>query len=360
MIFVAGVLAVTAATFSWSAERVWQSAAEVYRAACAACHGADGTGMPEQVVGFDVELPDFTDCSFATREPDGDWLAVVHEGGPARGFSEIMPAFGDALGDEEIQMAVDHLRSFCEEDGWPRGDLNLPRPMFTEKAFVEDEAVITLGSTTEKPVEMVAELVFEKRFGSKSQLEVIVPFGVAQLEDHWVGGLGDIALGVKHAWLASTRSGSILSGIGEIILPTGLRRGGIGGGKVVIEPSLAYGQILGPAGFLHLQAGMEIPAEPGATLEAFWRAVYGYTFSQGRFGRSWSPMVEVLGKSDLEQGATVHWDIVPQLQVALNTRQHVLLNVAALVPLEPGKGRPVGVFVYLLWDWFDGGLGEGW
>jgi hypothetical protein len=71
-------------------------------------------------------------------------------------------------------------------------------------------------------------------------------------------------------------------------------------------------------------------------------------------------MVEVLGKSDLEEDATVHWDIAPQLQISLSTRQHMLLNLATRIPLEPGNDRPVEVFVYLLWDWFDGGFLEGW
>jgi hypothetical protein len=71
-------------------------------------------------------------------------------------------------------------------------------------------------------------------------------------------------------------------------------------------------------------------------------------------------MVEVLGTSELEKGATPHFDVVPQLQVSLNTRQHVLLNLATRIPLEGGDERPVEVWVYLLWDWFDGGFFEGW
>ena len=42
----------------------------VYRAACAACHGRDGRGLLQLSVGFDLPLPDFTDCSFNSREPD--------------------------------------------------------------------------------------------------------------------------------------------------------------------------------------------------------------------------------------------------------------------------------------------------
>ena len=51
------------------AETTLDSGESVYRAACAACHGPDGRGAPQLTVGFDVPLPDFTDCSFNSREP---------------------------------------------------------------------------------------------------------------------------------------------------------------------------------------------------------------------------------------------------------------------------------------------------
>ncbi len=106
---------------------VARTGAELYQAACAACHGVRGTGSEQSRVGFDLPLPDFTDCNFATREANADWLAVAHDGGPARAFSKIMPAFGDALGDDELERVLDHIRSFCSDADWPRGELNLPR-----------------------------------------------------------------------------------------------------------------------------------------------------------------------------------------------------------------------------------------
>src|SRR6056297_1333014 len=68
----------------------------IYQAACASCHGADGTGAPQERLGFDTPPPDFTNCSFATREPTADWVGVAHEGGSIRAFSRFMPAFGKA------------------------------------------------------------------------------------------------------------------------------------------------------------------------------------------------------------------------------------------------------------------------
>lgn len=116
---------------------------ELYTAACAACHGDDGRGRTQAEVGFAAPLPDFTDCSFASREPDADWFAVIHEGGPVRAFDRMMPAFGDTLGKSEIDAILRHARTFCVNASWPRGEFNLPRPLFTEKAYPEDETVVT-------------------------------------------------------------------------------------------------------------------------------------------------------------------------------------------------------------------------
>jgi hypothetical protein len=53
-------------------------------------------------------------------------------------------------------------------------------------------------------------------------------------------------------------------------------------------------------------------------------------------------------------------DIVPQLQVALNKRQHVRLSVGVRTPVNNTVGRDTQLVFYVLWDWFDGGLREGW
>ena len=90
-----------------------------------------------------MEPPDFTDCSLTTPEADLDWYSVIHQGGPARGFDRMMPAFGDELSEDEIARVIAHIRGFCKERGWPHGDLNMPRALVTEKAYPENEAVLT-------------------------------------------------------------------------------------------------------------------------------------------------------------------------------------------------------------------------
>ena len=117
---------------------------EIFEAACVACHGHDGKGMPQTTLGFEppATFPDFTDCNATTREADADWTAIIHNGGPMRGFSQIMPSFREALTSDQIEKVIQHLRGFCPERDWPPGELNLPRPLVTEKAFPEDEWVL--------------------------------------------------------------------------------------------------------------------------------------------------------------------------------------------------------------------------
>ena len=353
--FGAFLLALAVAAPGWGQAR---TGAQVYEAACAACHGHDGRGGPSLDSGYPLVPPAFTDCRFASREPDSDWLAVSHDGGPARGFDRLMPALGDAYTVEELMLALGHVRTMCTDPAWPRGELNLPRALVTEKAFPEDEAVLTViaseGAVSNK-------FVYEKRFGSRTQVELIVPLAFSERSPgDWTGGVGDLAFAVKRTLSHSLRTGHIVSASLEVITPTGSTERGIGGGTAAFEPFLAYGQILPADTFIQVQAGGEIPVNRDHDDEAFVRTVAGKGFTQGRFGRSWSPMIELLAARALAGGAVIHWDVVPQMQVTLNTRQHVMANAGVRIPVNDRAGRSTQFMVYLLWDWFDGGFFAGW
>ena len=339
-----------------------RSGAELYRAACAACHGVDGTGAPRTVVGFETPIPDFTDCAFASVEPVADWFAITHDGGPVRGFDRRMPAFGEALNEDEILRAIDHIHGFCEDPGWPRGELNLPRALVTEKAFPENETVLTTTVGTGDSGSITNEVVYEKRFGVRNQYEVVIPFALEEsTAESWSRGLGDIALAVKRAMFHSLEAGRIVSVGGELVLPTGKETLGLGKGVTIVEPFVTFGQMLPRNGFLHAHAGVELPTDRDkATPEVFWRVAIGTTIEQGRFGRAWSPMVELLAARELETGHSAEWDVVPQMQVTLNRRQHLMINGGVRIPVTGRDVRPAQVITYFLWDWFDGGLGDGW
>jgi hypothetical protein len=334
----------------------------LYRSACSACHGPDGRGAAPSAVGFHTPLPDFTDCSFATREPDEDWLAVSHDGGPVRAFDPMMPAFGEALVETELRQVLAYVRGFCRSRDWPRGELNLPRALVTEKAYPEDEVVLTTMVAAEGPGAVGNQLLYERRLGARHQVEVAVPFDAHEgAAGRWTSGLGDVALAVKRVLFHRLDTGRIFSIVGEVVLPTGSREQGFGKGTTVFEPFVAFGQILPHDAFLQAQVGFELPTDTArAGREAFWRAVFGRSLTEGRFGRTWSPMIEVLGAREMAAGATAHWDLLPQVQVTLSTRQHVMANAGVRVPVSDRGHRRIQVVAYLLWDWFDGGLFEGW
>jgi mono/diheme cytochrome c family protein len=339
---------------------------KIYLDACAACHGADGKGVSQSVVGFTQPIRDFTDCRSTAREPESDWAAVVAHGGPARGFSDLMPAFSGVLSPEEIRAVASYLRTFCPDRTWPQGELNLPRAHFTEKAFPEDEAVLTSDVDAKGPGLIVNKVIYEQRFGSRSQFEMAVPFGWGRVEDgsgglDWASSLGDASVGFKRVLAHSNTGGSIFSATAEIIIPTGDEARGFGKGTFIFEPFVSFGQLFAADFFLQAQAGVEVPFQSSkAENEGYFRLALGKSFDTGKLGRSWTPMVELLAVRELSAGGKIDLDIVPEFQVTLNKRKNIMANVGVRIPVNNRAGRVPQVVFYLIWDWFDGTLFEGW
>ena len=71
-------------------------------------------------------------------------------------------------------------------------------------------------------------------------------------------------------------------------------------------------------------------------------------------------MVELVAARELAASEKTHWDLVPQLQVSLSRRQHVLFSAGVRFPLNDARVRTTQIMLYVLWDWFDGGLFSGW
>jgi mono/diheme cytochrome c family protein len=341
--------------------RSQMSGEALYDAACVACHGSDGRGQPKSVIGFDTPLPDFTDCSFTTPEADVDWSAVVHLGGRARALDHRMPSFADALSDDEIMRVIAHVRRFCTEPRWPRGELNFPRAFFTEKAFPENEAVLTTTMSRRPAGAIEHEFLYEHRIGRRAQYEINVPVAMRRGQSGWHRGLGDVNAAFKYSFADSLARGAIFSAGGEVTLPTGKETEGLGGGTAIFEAFAMSAHALPHEGFVQVHAGFAAPAHADlAGRELYWRTAIGKTFFRHRWGRQWSPMAEVLLARPLGAEEGVEWDVVPQVQVSLSGLQHVLLNVGWRIPVNERDSRSQAAMVYLLWDWFDGGLFSNW
>jgi mono/diheme cytochrome c family protein len=348
--------------YSWKADA--RRGEKVYRAACVSCHGADGSGAPQTLSAFTRPgtFPDFTRCDQTTAEVDSAYRDVIVHGGPARGFSQIMPAFGGALKPEEISDVIAYLREFCRQKGWPRGELNLPRALVTEKAYPEDEVVLSTAVNVTGTPGNESHIIHEQRFGKKNQIEVDVPINFEDQNHVWYGGAGDVTLGVKRAMFSNLKTGSILSLQGGLLLPTGNRSRGFGSGTTTFETFVALDQVFRSNTFVQLQGGADLPFHTDVAAQSvFFNSALGQSFAANHgMGRLWSPMCEFVAGRDLVDGAKTDWDLVPQMQVTISRRQHVRGDLGVRIPVTNTAGRSKQVVFYLLWDWQDGKVTEGW
>jgi len=92
--------------------------ARQYRAKCARCHGADGSGSGEEAAEQAVPPADFTDAKFMASRTDGQFFYQILMGGGERC---AMPAFGpgsaQAWSEEKIWHMVAFVRRFVHDQG---------------------------------------------------------------------------------------------------------------------------------------------------------------------------------------------------------------------------------------------------
>jgi mono/diheme cytochrome c family protein len=341
-----------------------ESGEQIYKAACVACHGPNGQGTPKSIAGFEPPrtFPDFTRCDQTTPEADLAWKTVITRGGPNRGFSQIMPSFGEALTSKQIDQVVGYLRGFCRNRHWPRGELNLPRAIVTEKAFPEDEVVVSTAVNATGAPGVGSHIIHEQRFGMNNQIEVDVPITFEDQNHTWYGGVGDTTFGVKRVMFSSLPAGSIFSLQGSVIVPTGNKERGFGTGTTTFETFASFDQLFRSNTFIQTQFGADLPRHTQISPQSiFFNTAVGQSLAADHgMGRLWSPMVEFLADRDLVDNAKMNWDLLPQMQVTISKRQHIRADLGVRIPVNNTTGRPVQLMFYVLWDWQDGRLNEGW
>lgn len=313
---------------------------------CARCHARDGSGKMQEPT-ITVEPLDFTDCKVASAEPDADWELAISHGGPAVGLSSQMPAFGDTLSSGQVREFVEHLRGFCEEPGWPHGNMNFPRPIFTEKAFPENEFLLLPvvshrrdEETAQNDVELVA--LYERRVGKRGMWEAALP--MARASGRGNGGIGDIELAYKHVLGADVARTRILSAGVEVALPTGSESRGLGNGTTVFEPYLAAGTIARDF-YLQAQAKVELPADRAKASRAFV-----YRFYAGR-DTSASPDTWTLGVEF--EGEDSELALTPQVRKGLTRTGALGAALGVRVPLNERREQGTRVVGYVLWEYLE-------
>ncbi|HXM97747.1 MAG TPA: c-type cytochrome [Candidatus Dormibacteraeota bacterium] len=339
---------------------------KIYNGGCITCHGSEGKGAPMASTVFKRPdtFPEFTDCAATTPEPNSAWKAVIIHGGPSRGFSQIMPAFGDLLTDAEINDVIAYMRSLCKNvHHFPLGELNLPKALVTEKAFPENEVLITTAASASGAPSWTTDIIDERTIiDARTQLETDVPVNYADQAHNWTAGFGDITLALKREMFSSLRTGSILSLQGGFLLPTGDSKRGFGAGTAQFEPFAAFDQLFKENTFVQTQLGADLPFDTKvAPRSMYWRVAVGQALAQDHMlGRLFSPMVEFLAVRDFAPGAATNWDILPEMQITISRRQHIRVAFGVREPISNTAGRTPHVQFYLLWDRADGKFWQGW
>ncbi len=336
---------------------------EMWDAWCARCHSQDGSGKVAEPT-ITVEPMDFTDCKVTSPEPNADWELAIASGGPAVGLSSEMPAFGDTLTPEQVRGFVTHMRGFCKDAGWPSGNVNFPRPIFTEKAFPENEVVILPMVTHRRPrvfilgtggpripadapltdFDLVA--VYERRFGKRGMWEVAMPIashdtlGFARRQ-----GIGDIELAAKYVLYAGqTGTPRIVSAGFEAALPTGSEVRGLGRGTTVLEPYLAFGTMVGNL-YLQAQAKAELPVDTAKADRAFVYNLYAGRDTSGA-PNTWTLGVELNGEDE-------ELALTPQVRKGLTKTGALGAAVGVRIPITERRQQGTRFVSYLLWEYLE-------
>ena len=330
----------------------------VYSANCISCHGSTGQPDPESVLvkALGVVPANFSDKLFNSREPVSAWKTVVTHGGPALGFSEMMPAFGGVLSESDIDAVLAYIKTgFGGADDYPDGDLNLYLPLRTKKAFPEDEWVWKQrysgldGDDSWKSI-----LEYEFRIGKRAQ-------GVLEITHESSGSnseFGHFEPGFKYVLKHDRRAGFILTGAAQFGVPLN------SDAHWEFLPYLAVGKIINDDFTFQGSGRLKLDLEDSDKNSAEFAGVVHWTHTT--WPRNVFPGLEIVAEVPFQRGTgaarkdAVQVSILPQARIGLNKRGNIALNVGVELPVNDTNRYDWRGYIYFIWDFADGGLLEGW
>lgn len=348
------VAATTPSTDQVGGPETWDTPT-LYQRACAACHGADGSGIsPDHPNYSSFKRPpaDFTDPLFNSREPAADWFLVIKYGGAKIGLSQQMPAYGQALSDERIDQLVSYLKGLADAARFPPGDLNFLRPIATIKAFPEDEGLILNRYTKGKddvPDSLRTTIYYARRFGARYQGEVklshLDPQGSsAQLEE--------LELGFKWAVHDNLEKQSLYTLGVEVAFPL---EDDEASDEIIPYFSLAKG-ISDKVTFQGMLK-TNLPVDDAGDGEATLTGIFHYMPSV--WPRSAAPALELTVTEPFPSEDDTEATVIPQLYIGLSKLGHVALSLGVEVPVTD-LDYDYRIRTFLLWDIADGPFWVGW
>lgn len=310
------------------------SGAALFQAWCKSCHGADGRGTPAATTRLEVPPANLKDCRASTAEPEDRWVAIVTQGGAAFGLSLDMPAFGEGASPAQIRSVVRYARSLCGEIGWPPGELNYPRAFLVEKAYPEDEVVLTNRGRGQ-------ELIYERRFGRRFQMEASARTAFDGQPNAFDGVTGALKYNL---WYGLERRALASVGV-EATPPVGRQA------VWEVEPFVAFG--LAPVRAAVVQGEVVGTWEEGAGITGF-----SYRLGVGREIGRVVPMIEA--GWDVPTHSESALSLYPQMWMRLSRLGHVAASLGAELPTTGPEPRHPRLIAFLLWDYGDAPLLRGW
>ncbi|MCC6202966.1 MAG: cytochrome c [Gammaproteobacteria bacterium] len=327
---------------------------QIFETNCASCHGAAGKpDLQSPVVqALAVKPANFSDPLFNSREPASHWQIVIAHGGPALGFSELMPAFGEALGDEGVKDVLAYSRTLAGAHDYPDGGMNLFLSLRTKKAFPEDEWVWKVRHTDKDgPNQWRNTLEYEWRIGTRWQ-------GVLEAS-HIIDGSRDrfdvVEPGFKYVLHHDASAGRIVTLGGNLGVPLRSDR------DWEVLPYIAYGKVLNEQWTLQTSARLKMSLEDFDHSSAEFAGTLHWTHTISP--RAVFPGIEVVAEAPFERGpgvSAVQVSVLPQMRIGLSKRGHVALNLGVELPVNDSYRYDWRGYAYLIWDIADGGFFEGW
>ena len=87
----------------------------VYDLNCAPCHGTAGKGDGPAAAALNPKPKDLVDKGFVNTLKDDFLEKLIKGGGPTVGLSPVMPPFGTALKESDIENVIAYLRSLAKK-----------------------------------------------------------------------------------------------------------------------------------------------------------------------------------------------------------------------------------------------------
>jgi len=310
------------------------SGAALFASWCKSCHGADGRGTPAATTRLEVPPADLRECKGSTAETEHRWVNIVAQGGAAFGLSLDMPAFGEAGTPAQIRAVVRYARSLCGELGWPPGELNFPRAFLVEKAYPENEVVISDRGRGQ-------DYIYEHRLGKRLQLEASAATAFDGEPQVFEGVTGALKYNV---WHSLERRALVSLGL-EATPPLGRQD------VWEVEPFLAFGAQ--PGGVFVVQGEVQ-----GSWEETEGFGGMSYRLGVGHEGGRFVPMLEAGWTVPPHGERTLSF--YPQVWMQLSRLGHVAGSLGAELPATGPEPRHPRLIAFVLWDFGDAPLFRGW